>query len=93
MIERAEDLATAWAYKRAVHSETKGLALLDNVQFIYELALAELELQALGAEFKITNGLRRFDLLKVDDENQLLRRLAYFHSVKVLRSRGLAERK
>ena len=81
MIERAEDLATAWAYKRAVHSETKGLALLDNVQFIYELALAELELQALGAEFKITNGLRRFDLLKVDDENQLLRRLAYFHSV------------
>lgn len=81
MIERAEELTTAWAYKRAVPSDTQGLVLLDNVQFIYELALAELELQALGAESKITNGLRRFDLLKVDDESQLLRRLAYFHSV------------
>jgi DNA modification methylase len=81
MIERAEELTTAWAYKRAVPSQTQGLVLLDNVQFIYELALAELELQALGAEFKVTNGLRRFDLLKVRDESQLLRRLAYFHSV------------
>jgi ubiquinone/menaquinone biosynthesis C-methylase UbiE len=81
MIERAEELTTAWAYKHAVPSESQGLVLLDNVQFIYELALAELELQALGAEFKITNGLRKFDLLKVDDERQLLKRLAYFRSV------------
>ena len=81
MIERAEELTTAWACKHAVPSESRGLVLLDNVQFIYELALAELELQALGAEFKITNGLRRFDLLKADDESQLLRRLAYLHSV------------
>lgn len=81
MIKRAEELATAWAYKHTASPETEGLVLLDNVQFIYELALAELELQALGAEFKITNGLRKFDLQKISDESQLLRRLAYFHSV------------
>jgi DNA modification methylase len=81
MIERAEELTTAWAYKHAVPSETQGLVLLDNVQFIYELALAELELQALGADFRITNGLRKFDLLKVKDEDRLRRRLAYFRSV------------
>jgi DNA modification methylase len=81
MIERAEELATAWAYKHTESPGTEGLVLLDNVQFIYELALAELELQVFGAEFKITNGLRRFDLLKINDEGQLLRRLAYFHSV------------
>ncbi len=81
MIERAEELSTTWAYKNAASLESQGIVLLDNVQFIYELALAELELQALGAEFKITNGLRKFDLLKINDEKQLLKRLAYFHSV------------
>lgn len=80
MIERAEELTTAWAYKSAAPSE-QGLILLDNVQFIYELALAELELHALGAEFEVTNGLRKFDLIGVSDENRLRKRLAYFRSV------------
>lgn len=81
MMERAEEVSTAWAYKPGNPAEAEGLVLLDNVQFIYELALAELELQALGAEFEITNSLRKFNLLNVDDETRLRRRLAYFRSV------------
>ncbi len=36
---------------------------MDNVQFIYELSLAQLELQSLGVKFKVTNGFREFSLL------------------------------
>ncbi|MDH5391539.1 MAG: hypothetical protein OEX10_10360, partial [Candidatus Bathyarchaeota archaeon] len=36
--------------------------LLENVQFIYELALAELELEAFGVDFTVTNSLRGFVL-------------------------------
>ena len=32
--------------------------LIENVQFIYELALAELELEAFGVDFTVTNSLR-----------------------------------
>lgn len=64
MFRRAE--GDFWAYEGSQAEPTdksKDLALLDNVQFIYELSLAELELKALGAEFEVTNGLREF---KVD---------------------------
>ncbi|MEW6162982.1 MAG: DNA methyltransferase [Nitrospirota bacterium] len=60
----------------------KQLVLLDNVQFIYELALAQLELQSLGVDFEVTNGLREFKLLKTKDEEKLKRKLAYFKLVK-----------
>jgi DNA modification methylase len=81
MMERAEELTTAWVHKPGNSTEAEGVVLLDNVQFIYELELAELELQALGAEFEITNSPRRFNLLMVDDESRLRRRLAYFRAV------------
>lgn len=42
MIERAE--SQFWAYQIEEDIEKKDLVLLDNVQFIYELFLAELEL-------------------------------------------------
>jgi len=55
--------------------------LIDNVQFIYELALAKLELDALGIKFKVTNSLREFRLLNVENETRLIKRLAYFKKI------------
>jgi len=45
------------------NSKNAELLLMDNVQFIYELSLAQLELQSLGVKFKVTNGFREFSLL------------------------------
>jgi DNA modification methylase len=81
MLERAEELATAWAYKTAELTDHDGLVLLDNVQFIYELALAELELNSLGVDFEITNSLRKFKVKGIENEERLRKRLAYFRSV------------
>ncbi len=58
-----------------------GAELIENVQFIYELALAELELEALGVDFTVTNSLRGFVLKNPPDINTLIRRLAYFKTV------------
>ncbi len=59
------------------------LVLLDNVQFIYELSLAELELSSLGIEYKTTNGLREFEILnKSNDKIELVRtKSSYFKTV------------
>jgi len=81
MLKKAEGLNSFWAYSAEIPKD-KQLILLDNVQFIYELALAQLELQSLGAQFEITNGLREFRLLETTDEEKLRRRLAYFKFVK-----------
>lgn len=83
MLERAVDLDSFWAYNTEELPRNKQLVLLDNVQFIYELALAELELQSLGTQFEVTNGLREFKLLYTkEDEEELRRKLAYFKFVK-----------
>jgi len=37
------------------------LKLLDNIQFIYELALARLELQSFYPDLKVTNDFREFE--------------------------------
>ena len=58
------------------------LDLFDHVQFIYELALAQLELKALGIEFEITEDLREFKLPGEFDIEFIRRRLAYFKKVK-----------
>jgi tRNA G10 N-methylase Trm11 len=55
--------------------------LIENVQFIYELALAELELEAFGVEFTVKNSLREFTLKNTCNLDLLLRRLAYFKTV------------
>jgi len=55
--------------------------LIENVQFIYELALAELELEAFGVDFKLTNSLRGFVLRNIPNVDTLVRRLAYFKTI------------
>lgn len=80
MLERAEN--QFWAYDTNFDSK-EGLVLLDNVQFIYELSLAQLELKALGIDFEVTNGLRQFKILNNDLEraNLLKKRTAYFKAI------------
>jgi len=81
MVERAE--SQFWAYGISNENTEKNLLLLDNVQFIYELSLAELELKALGVDFEVTNGLREFNLLKKSEElNELIKtRGSYYKTV------------
>ncbi|MEE9151070.1 MAG: DNA methyltransferase [Thermoplasmata archaeon] len=57
------------------------LKLFNNVQFIYELALAELELEAQGVEFKVADNLRTFNCKTSCDTDHLKKRLAYFQKV------------
>lgn len=81
MIERAE--SHFWAYETQNNNLHKDLVLLDNVQFIYELSLAELELKALGIDFEVTNGLREFRLLNKSEErkNLIKRKGSYYKTV------------
>jgi DNA modification methylase len=81
MLKRAQGINTRWAYKRTYNLNNKNLILLDNVQFIYELALAQLELQSFGVDFRVTNGLREFKLLKPGNLEELAKRAAYFKIV------------
>jgi len=59
----------------------KGLSLLRNVQFIYELALAKKELISFGLDFHVANDFRTFEIASPQDANLLKRRLAYFESI------------
>ena len=82
MLQRAAELDFSWAYNCEELPKNKQLLLLDNVQFIYELALAQLELQSLEAQFEMTNGLREFKLLGSKNDKELQKKLAYFKFVK-----------
>jgi hypothetical protein len=57
---------------------TMDFKLFRNVQFIYELALAELELGAMGVEFRVVDNLRNFACKSPADLEYLKKRLAYF---------------
>lgn len=82
MLEKAEGISQFWSYDLA-YSKDADLTLLDNVQFIYELSLAELELRALGADYEVTNGLREFKLNNKSNElnKRILKKSSYFKSV------------
>jgi DNA modification methylase len=82
MLERADDISQFWAYDLS-YSKDADLTLLDNVQFIYELSLAELELRALGADYEVTNGLREFKLNNKSNElnERIIKKSSYFKSV------------
>jgi len=54
--------------------------LMPNVQFIYELALAQLELSAFGYEFLVENSMRRIRAWGGDSES-FCKRTAYFQSI------------
>jgi len=62
------------------------LQLLNNIQFIYELDLANLELESFGVDVKIDRGLRRFNA-ELNSHNPaklektLQKRLAYFSQI------------
>ncbi len=60
---------------------TKTLKLLDNIQFIYELALARLELQSFSHDLKVTNDFREFRISNIANFKELRARLAYFKTV------------
>lgn len=62
-------------------AKSKTLKLHGNIQFIYELALAKLELQSLGTDFELTNNLREFKLKSAKNSLLLKKRLAYFKSI------------
>lgn len=81
MIERAEN--QFWAYDMEIKDSKKDLMLLDNVQFIYELSLAELELRSLGVDFDIANGLREFKVLNQSKElkDLLKKKTSYFKTI------------
>ena len=67
---------------RTYEDRNKGkLVLFDNVQFIYELALAKLELLALGINFEITDKLREFNLLNSKGIDSFIKKTAYFKIV------------
>ena len=83
MLEKAEKIGNFWTFREEPLSKEKQLLLFDNVQFIYELALAQLELKSLGVKFEVTNGLREFRLLEdPEDVESLKRKLAYFKLIK-----------
>lgn len=67
MLERADDVQQFWAYDESF-SRDSDLTLFDNVQFIYELSLAELELKGLGVDFEVINGLREFRINNKSNE-------------------------
>lgn len=81
MLQKEEEIG--WAYSINSEELKKDLVLLDNVQFIYELSLAELELKSFGVEFEITNGLREFKILNKNDKliETIKKRGSYFKSV------------
>ncbi len=63
--------------------------LLDNIQFIYELGLAKLELQYFVEDFSIENGFRNFNVKKLKkdiSQEYLSKRLAYFKEIDGLKS-------
>jgi DNA modification methylase len=82
MLEKAEEVGQFWAYDLSI-SKNSDLTLLDNVQFIYELSLAELELTALGSDFQVTNGLREFKINNQSEElnDKIVKRSSYFKTV------------
>lgn len=57
--QKVEDLDLFWLNNVEQLPEDRQLKLLDNVQFIYELALAQLELQSFGVKFAVTGRKKR----------------------------------
>jgi tRNA G10 N-methylase Trm11 len=81
IIERAE--GKFLLYETGEENINKGLILLDNTQFIYELYLAELELKALCIDFEIIDGFRGFRILNNSEEKKevIKKRSSYFKTI------------
>ncbi len=59
----------------------RNLELFWNVQFIYELGLAMMELESFGVEYSTQNSLRTFTALEIPDEDKFNRRTAYLQKI------------
>ncbi|MDD5689581.1 MAG: DNA methyltransferase [Caldisericia bacterium] len=57
------------------------IVLFDNIQFIYELVLSQLELKSLNVDFDLLNSLREFKTTNDYDKNNLIKRASYFKTV------------
>jgi len=57
------------------------LDLFHNIQFIYELVLAKLELDSMGVEYAMDENMRSFTAKKVPDKDWVLRRSAYVAAI------------
>jgi len=79
--DKLHDPSKERASNEATQSEHKCAQLFENIQFIYEVILARLELRSLGATAQMTDEFSSFRLLATDDEESLKRRLAYFESI------------
>ena len=64
-----------------VMQQTTQLRLHENVQFIYELVLAQMELRSSGVQFEVGSSLRSFSTNGSLDPEALLRRSAYVMSL------------
>jgi SAM-dependent methyltransferase len=84
IMEKAQDINTLWppsVNSANINNHKNTLVLFDNVQFIYELALAQLELLALNVDFEINSGLREFKLLRSSNLDSVIKRAAYFKMI------------
>ncbi len=61
-------------------SNFKNIELFWNVQFIYELVLAQLELQSFDIDYQISEDFRNFSIKDFPDLELFLSRTAYFQS-------------
>jgi DNA modification methylase len=66
---------------KTIMKNTNNFKLLNNIQFIYELSLAKLELQSFGLNVKVANNFREFESENNTDTEILRRRLAYFKTI------------
>lgn len=57
------------------------LDLLDNIQFIYELNLAEMELKSFADKYNLSDDFRSFNIKSDDYASGMKRRVAYFKNV------------
>ena len=57
------------------------LTLLDNIQFIYELALAKLELQSFVGDVEVADSFRQLTAHSEGCKSTLKKRLAYFKDI------------
>ena len=57
------------------------LTLHRNIQFIYELVLAQMELDAFGVEHEVENSLRSFHVSSELDVDRFAKRCAYFKEI------------
>lgn len=57
------------------------LTLHRNIQFIYELVLAQVELDVFGVEYEVENNLRSFRVLSELNVNRFAKRCAYFKEI------------